>query len=181
MSDLSLPGQDGASLTFESDADGSFAMTSVPLGDYRFAVSRLPENTYLKSIRVDNTDLGIGAFHVDSHTHGSIEIVLGTNPGFLDGIVVNAKGEPAPNVTVALIPSEPHRNQTDLYRGASTSESGHFEFQDVPPGEYKVLAWDDLEDGAWQDPDLIRRYEDRAKPVHINEGSKQSIELRTSH
>jgi len=150
----------------------------VPFGEYRVALSRLPENTYLKSIRMDNTDVRLSGFHVDGQSRGGIEIILGTNPGIVEGIAVNEKGDRAPNVTVALIPSQ-HAYPADLYRGASTDDSGVFRFQDVSPGEYKVMAFEDSEDGSWQDPDFVRKYEDRGKAIHIDEGSKESIQVRT--
>jgi hypothetical protein len=35
-----------------------------------------------------------------------------------------------------------------------------------------------VEQGAWQDPDFIKNYEDRGKPIHLSEGSHESAEIR---
>jgi hypothetical protein len=48
----------------------------------------------------------------------------------------------------------------------------------VVPGDYKAFAWENVEIGAWQDPDFMRMYEDRGKPVHIPESGAASSELR---
>ena len=175
--DLSMPGLDLTSLIAEPVSDGSFKMAGVPFGDYRVAVSRLPENTYVKSIRLDGTDALVNAFHVDGRSR-AIEVVLGTNPGSVGGIVVSANGEPVSNVTVALVPIESYRHRADLYQGSSTSESGRFLFRDIPPGDYEVLVWEDLQDGSWQDPDFVQKYADRGRPVHIDEGTNENIDLR---
>jgi len=175
--DLSMPGLDLTSLIVEPVSDGSFKMAGVPFGDYRVAVSRLPENTYVKSIRLDGTDALVNAFHVDGRSR-AIEVVLGTNPGSLGGIVVSANGEPVSNVTVVLVPIESYRHRADLYQGSSTSESGRFLFRDIPPGDYEVLVWEDLQDGSWQDPDFVQKYADRGRAVHIDEGTNENMELR---
>ena len=104
--------------------------------------------------------------------------MVSTNTGIADGSVQNEKSEPAVNVIVVLTPDAARRNRLDLYRTTTTDALGHFHMEGVPPGDYKVFAWEDVETGAWQDPDYIRQFEDRGKPVRINEGSTSSIELR---
>ena len=47
----------------------------------------------------------------------------------------------------------------------------------LPPGEYRVFAWENVEDRQWQDPAFMRRQEEMGKTVRIGEGEKQSVEL----
>jgi len=43
--------------------------------------------------------------------------------------------------------------------------------KNVAPGEYKVFAWDDIEDGAWYDSDFLRDIEARGEAVTSREAS----------
>ena len=82
-----------------------------------------------------------------------IEIVLGNAPGSLNGTVRDEKRQPIPNVRVVLVPAR--RNRIDPFKTTRTGESGEFRFESVPPGDYKLFAWEDIEDGAWLDPDVM--------------------------
>jgi hypothetical protein len=61
-----------------------------------------------------------------------------------------------------------------------TDASGRFQFQRIPPGEYKLLAWEDVEENFWQDPDFIRKYDDRGRSVRIDAGTKENFEIRAN-
>jgi hypothetical protein len=92
--------------------------------------------------------------------------------------VQTEKQEPAVNVTVVFVPDTSRRSRPDMYRTASTDASGRFHVEGLPPGDYKVFSWEDVETGAWQDPDFIQRFEDRGKPVRIPENGTAGVELR---
>jgi hypothetical protein len=47
----------------------------------------------------------------------------------------------------------------------------------IAPGEYKVFAWDEVEDRAWEDTDFIRLYETRGKAVTMREGSTEQVQI----
>ena len=38
----------------------------------------------------------------------------------------------------------------------TTDAMGRFHIEGLPPGDYKAFSWEDIETGAWQDPDFIR-------------------------
>jgi hypothetical protein len=47
----------------------------------------------------------------------------------------------------------------------------------LPGGDYKVFAWEEISDGAWQDADVLRQVESRGKAVHIVDGEQTSVEV----
>jgi hypothetical protein len=47
----------------------------------------------------------------------------------------------------------------------------------VVPGEYRVYAWEDVEYGAWMDPDFMKPLESRGEAVSVSEGGRQAIQV----
>jgi hypothetical protein len=90
---------------------------------------------------------------------------------------MNDRNEALSNAKVALVPNLGYRNREDLYRNAVTDSSGKFKLQGIPPGDYRVFAWAEIADGAWQDADILREVESRGKMVHINEGEQTATEV----
>ncbi len=78
---------------------------------------------------------------------------------------------------MALLPDV--RGRFDLVRTATTDASGRFRLDRVIPGDYKVFAWNEVGDGDWQDPDLMRAFEERGAPIHIREGATERVGLTT--
>jgi hypothetical protein len=159
-------------------ADGTFTLQQVGRDDYRLTVSGMPRNGYVKSARFGPTDVLNEGLRLDRQPSGPLEIVVSTSTGAADGTVQNENHDPAANVTVVLVPDASRRNRLDLYRTASTDAAGHFHVEGIPPGDYRMFSWEDVEPGAWQDPDFIRQFENRGTPVGITETGTSNIELK---
>jgi hypothetical protein len=76
-----------------------------------------------------------------------------------------------------LIPDQ-HRDRVDLYKTAVTDPSGRFTIRGITPGEYKIFAWEALEQFAYFDPDLLRKYETQGKAVQISESDKETADVK---
>jgi hypothetical protein len=64
---------------------------------------------------------------------------------------------------------------------AESEDDGVAGFDRVPPGVYKLLAWDDIEPGAWDDPGFRKPYEPLAVQVTISPGQRQTAEVPVQH
>jgi hypothetical protein len=106
-----------------------------------------------------------------------LEIVIGTNPGQLDGGVFDAAQRPAGHVTVVLAPGREQSDRFDLYRVTKTDVAGRFRLLNLPPGDYRVFAWEDVETGAWLDPRFLSVEELRSQPVRIAEGDRLAVSV----
>ena len=171
--------------------DNSFRMPSIFPGDFRVMVTPLinafswtPQtladpltNMYVKSARYGSQDALGGGLHLDTHSPDQrLQITLATG-GALQGVVLSTRNEPMSNVKVALVPNSGNPDREDLYRNAVTDASGKFKIQGIAAGDYRVFAWEDIADGAWQDADVLRQADARGKTVHINEGEQSSVEV----
>src|SRR5262249_29077340 len=141
-------------------------------GDYRIESGA----GFLKSARLGTSDILIDGLHLDRQPEDPIEIVL-TRAASVEGRVVDSKQQPVPNAVVVLVPPPNSRRRADRYAFTATDASGRFRIQNVP-GDYKLFAWEDIEAGAWQDPAVIRIYENRGQPISLNSNTQQGIELR---
>jgi Carboxypeptidase regulatory-like domain len=153
-----------------------FVFHSVVEGDYQIWWDNLPAGMYIKSAMfgpVDGLNAGI---HVDSRTTDRMQIVLSSNAGVLEGTVRDNVRNVVPRARVALVPDSAHRQRADLYQSTSTDEAGRFRLQGIPPGEYSLFAWEDIEKDLWQDPEFIKRNESSGRPVHIIENSRETVE-----
>jgi hypothetical protein len=65
-----------------------------------------------------------------------------------------------------------------LYKTATTDQSGRFSMRGIAPGDYKLFAWEALENFGYFDPDVLRRSEALGKAVQLSEGSKLVAETR---
>jgi hypothetical protein len=155
-------------------ADGSFTLTRLVQGEYRLAFFGLPPNMHVRSARLGTADLLDSAIHIEGVVSDSLEIVLNTNTGSLDAIVVDGNKQPSAAATVVLVPSSNRRGRFDLYRTAATDSSGRASLTNIAPGSYKLFAWQDIEENAWQNTETMRPFEDRGVLVTISENRRTS-------
>jgi hypothetical protein len=47
-------------------------------------------------------------------------------------------------------------------------------FSNVPPGDYKLFAWETVKQGAYQDATFMERFEDRGHAVRVEKGGLAS-------
>src|SRR5437867_140278 len=101
----------------------------------------------------------------------SFRIASGTAP------ILNEKQEPMRGIEAVLIPDR-QRDRTDLYKTATSDQMGQFAIRGIPPGAYKIFAWDAIEEFGYYDPDLVRLSEQKGAPVRILESSQESLEVK---
>jgi len=157
----------GQSEMAEVAADGTFTLRDVGAMEYRVRVMGLPQGAYIQAGRIDTTDALNAPFSVDNQG-SQLQLQLGFAPGRVSGTVSDDRGAPAPGVQAVLVPDEARRGRNDAYFAATTDRSGQYAFSNVPPGRYKLFAWEDVPAGAYQYPDFIRRYEDRGQTITVN-------------
>jgi hypothetical protein len=156
---------------------GKLRMKITP-GDYRVLVNELPPNTYVKSMTIGTKDVFSEGVHISGPVADPIEIVLGTGTTEVAGTSVGSKQEIFTNALVALVPdSLTLRSRLDLYKNTSTDAYGRFTFKEVPPGDYKVFAWDWVQFGSWMNPQFLQQYESSGKLIHVELGKKQETQV----
>jgi hypothetical protein len=157
--------------------NGSFLLKNVFDDDYELYVDGLPANDFLKSARLGGLDVLAAGVTIDSkQTPGLLDILISPNGARIDG-VVSKDQKPFQGASVTLVPDPPHRSEKRLFVLTTTDQLGHFSFQGVPPGDYKVFAWESLDTGAYRSAEFLQPFENQGESVHISEGSSVSVQV----
>jgi len=137
------------------------------------------QGAYVKSMKMGDVDVLTGGLRLERQPEAPLDIVIGANPGTLNGLVLNEARLPIAGAYVTLFANNPPDRlyRTDMYKVTGTDNQGRFQLQGLPPGDYKVFAWENIENGTWIDSTFLRLNEERGTTIHIDEGQVQTATL----
>jgi Carboxypeptidase regulatory-like domain len=160
--------------------DGSFEWKSVPSGVYYLQLAGDAGGNgdwYLKSVFGSGRDAGASGISVNG---GSLvlDVVASANGGLVEGIAVNAKGEPVANAVIVAVPEARLRGRDDRFLRTVSDQSGRFTVRSVPPGDYTVFAWESLDGEAYLNPDFLKSCEGQGSSLRVADGERKSLQLK---
>ena len=160
--------------------DSTFQFQDVGADIFDVIVRGLPDGFYFKSVKSGETDVMCTGLDVTKGLPPLLEIVVSPRAGMINGSVRNPNtGQPAPGAIVVLVPQERERRSLQkFYTTTSTDQNGTYTLKNLTPGEYKVFAWEDLEPGAYMDPDFLKPIEGKGEAITIREGDHKTISLK---
>jgi len=150
--------------------NGQFVMNGVFPGDYVLEITNLPQDLYLKMAR-------FGEASLDKLTIGMqpssdpLQILLGSDGGHL-------QAESQPSAQFVLVPDAARRSRREQYRVAVAGDDGRTAIRGIPPGDYKLFAWEDLEPNGYLNSDYLQAYEGRGVPLKISAGDNPPVAVR---
>lgn len=160
-------------------ADGSFEIAGIAPGAY-YVRCTLPPDTargwWLRSALVGGRDA------LDS----SLEVVLGTDVtnalltlsdrhSELSGTLRTAGGLPATDYYMVVFPADPNLRRAHSRRvvSARPGTDGHFSFEDLPAGEYLLVALTDVEPNEWEQAEFLGQIAPAGIRVILGQGEKK--------
>ena len=173
------PSRLGGAGTGEVRADGLFVVENVVPGRYQVYVIHRSDEFYLKSVRMGNQEIAGGELDLSAGAAPApLELVLRAGAGQVSGMVMGPENSPALGVTVVAVPEESRRNESRLYKSVASDQSGQFTLKGLVPGEYKLFAWEEIEPGAYQDPEFLKPFESRGKAITVAENGREAVQLQ---
>jgi len=157
--------------------DGSFTTSALAPGKYIADIAGLPAGSYLKSLRMAGVDVLDDDLYWSADPGRTLEAVISPKAATLDGIVRDEDGNPVTG-TVTLVPVPARPGHGRLYPSTTADQQGKFSFPSVPPGAYKVYAWEDIDSTAHWDPNYVRPFESRGESAEVTEGGHASVSLK---
>jgi len=170
-----------SSMSFTSPARTTsgdlFVLRDVSEGTYRLDVYGQSKDCYLKAVRYGTRDGLDDGFTVIRGTQASLEVTISSQGARVQGTITDADKVPAAGLWVVLVPDAAHRGQSRLYKQATTDQFGHFDLRGIAPGDYKLFSWEEVEDGAWEDPDFLKPFEEKGEKVSLQKGDVKTVEI----
>jgi hypothetical protein len=132
-----VPG--GPRIRADVEADGGFHLDHVFPGKFNVGAAPLPENAWIKSVKVGATESPDGTIDLTGGISGvHIGIVINRNGGEVEGTVLNKDGQPSdlpfPLVALAEAGAEPEFQQPQ--------PGTKFKYTGLRPGKYRLIAVD---------------------------------------
>ena len=167
------------------DATGRFLLTGVTPGRYRLAASfpgsGKPNGWNVHGAVVGGLDAFDAPFDVQPNQRiDNAVITFSDHVSQLAGQLQNSVGAAAADYAIVLFPADQALWTADSRRIQSVrpAADGAFAFVNLPPGDYRLAAVDDIEPGQWDDPAILQQLLPASMPVSIADGERKTQDVR---
>jgi hypothetical protein len=101
-------------------------------------------------------------------------------PTELSGTMTDATGAAAPEYFMIVFSADPAHWVPSSRRIMQTrpSSDGSFVFRNLPPGDYRLAAVAEVQQGEWFDPDFLNTLVDASIKVTLAPGAKLRQDIR---
>lgn len=155
----------------KAGADGRFTLPAVPPGEYALQVSTTIPDAYVSDS---------GTIRVKRESLSPVEVTIRTGAGTVQGTVQIPIGRAITAGKVVLVPAAPRRGNVLLYKQESLTEAGKdFRFSNVPPGQYKVFAFENLPTGgAEMNAEFMSKFEELGESITVTGSGPFRVSVR---
>lgn len=152
--------------------DGSFSIPSVIHGEYELTVDHT-NGAYVQSITMAGKVVSLQRLAIGGdQTAGTLDVQLDTSTATISGIL---DAQPAVLGQTGVVVQRVGSNQVFV---ALADQQRHFSFQDLPPGDYRLYAWDDLDHVEYRNPQFLNAFKNRSTSVTLDEDAPNAnVEL----
>ena len=169
------PGNQGRNGQAQLSDDGTFQAT-LAADTYVVEAGGLPDGYYLKSVKLAGREMTDATLDL-SYGGGQVEVVLAPTAGDVTGTVQNGRGEPATSVQVTAVPVTGSLRR-DMNKLVTTDASGNFTLHGLPPGDYKIFAWEEVDTNAWMDRDYRQPFDSLSASAKVDASTTPTVTLR---
>jgi hypothetical protein len=157
--------------------DGTFKLQNVQLTRYAVIVNPLGQEMYVKSIRFGGQDGTKAPIDMTSGAGGVMDIVVSTKAAQVSATVHPNNNEIVSGLPVSLWLKSPGALDPVIGRFYRTGPDGVVKLVGVPPGEYYIGVWEDVDANLIRYPDFLSKFNDSAQLIRLAEGDKVTADL----
>jgi hypothetical protein len=159
--------------------DGQFMLNSVVAGLYVSDISNLPNDLYVKAARFGTDDILETPLTLEAKdSTNPLQVLLGSDGGRIEVATYDKNRRLHADAQIVLVPDATRRHRREQYRVATSGEDGKAILRGIPPGNYKLFAWENLEPNAYLNSDYLLGYETLGLPVNITRGENPPVSVR---
>jgi hypothetical protein len=109
-----------------------------------------------------------------------LHIAVTDRTGSVTGTVLTAAGKPAAGQRVVAFLDDARRwaARSRFIKSVDLGADGRYAIKGLLPGKYLVAVSDVLDDGAWEDPDVLARLRPTAAPIVVTAGSPVTLDWK---
>jgi hypothetical protein len=163
------------------EPDWSFKMQGLG-GPFLFRLLGLPDGWALGAVRLDDKDITDVAWDVPTGGRqiGGLKIVLTRKIGRISGSVVDEANRPTSNAAIVVFADDETlwMSGSRFVRTMRPDRDGRFAMTGLPPGTYRAIAREYVEEGQWEDPAFLEAARDAAVKFILDEGSLHTLTLK---
>lgn len=166
----------------EVDDAGQFIFSDLLPGQYVIQATGTRGWT-MKAVYLDGRDVTDEPVDIKGGDNSTgLNVVFSDRISGLSGVVGGSGDAPAAGTTVIAFPSDEKRwrPQTRRIQTARADQNGAYRFNNLPPGEYLLVATDDVEQGEWFDPAFLASVRDKGLRITLAEGEEKVQTLKAS-
>ena len=169
----------GGGTSGRAEQNGAFGVDNLTPGAHYLRVTGQGPWT-LKSVSIAGRDVTDQPFELKSGQNvGDVMVVLTDRATSIDGTVRDGGGNGINGLTVIAFSTDAQywRPQSREIQIARTDQSGAYHLSGLPPGDYQLVAVDEVEQGQWYDPSFLDQLRPNAKTLKLGEGDRQTQDL----
>jgi protocatechuate 3,4-dioxygenase beta subunit len=152
----------------EIQSDGSFSLANLAPEMLPLQVAGLPAGAYVKMVNFAGKPVDDWQLDLTSGAGGELLISVSPNAAEIFGVVPNGRG-----AIVQLWPTG-----GDSAKSVKADARGEFAFKSLPPGDYRIVAFQDLDDDLAQYPPFRAAFESQAAQLKVAEKAKERVEVK---
>jgi protocatechuate 3,4-dioxygenase beta subunit len=166
------------------DRSGQFSTQGLLPGKYLLRVGGSPPGWTLKSAAIGGVDVSETPFTVEGNNVGGVIVTFTDRISSLHGVVRMAQGQSgSPEGAGVIVFPADNRSWMDYginprrMKTARASKTGAYQFGQLPPGDYYVIAISEEFLGDWQDPRFLETLSRDAERVTIGDSDAHTQDL----
>ena len=160
------------------DASGHFSLTRL-YGPRLVRVSEPTGQWAVKSVTLNGAEITDAPFHFKKASDPlNLHIVVTANTATLTGVTADAAGKPIQaRVVVFDVDESRWVGLSRFVQSIETGSDGRYRINGLLPGNYRIAATTYLEQGAWQDVEVLRQLAGQSTSVTLAGRQSQTINL----
>jgi protocatechuate 3,4-dioxygenase beta subunit len=160
--------------------NGSFTVLNLLPGKHSVRVTGNGAWT-LKSVAIAGRDVTDEPIELRSgHDIDNVTIVMTDRATEITGTVRDSSGAGVAAMAVIAFSSDQQQwlPQSRSIQAVRTGQNGTYRLRGLPPGDYRIIATDDVEQGEWFDPAFLERVQSSSEKISLTEGEKKTRDLK---